>query len=199
MIEQISLTQTYAFTKIINNLDYDDLKEAILNSSRISFDFKEKSDNSHYTGETIFPHKNQTASKLKEAVVDFAKEALNKDLKIVDIWAVVLNNGQATSYHRHSSNTHMFPQEYWSGVIYISAPEGSSRLCLYTQVCNTIENCYQIEPQQGLAVLFNSYVPHQTEMHKNNEPRICVSFNLEPLSPNKTLVPDMTPYHQGEL
>ena len=196
-IEQIALTKTYAFTKVIEDLDYTDLANAILNSSDIFFQHSQDQDNAHTTGDKVFPHENASASLLKKSLIDFAKEAIGKDFKIVDIWAVVLNNGQSTNYHRHSSNSHMFPQEYWSGVVYISAPSGSSRLCLYTQVCNTIENVEKIEPKQGLAVLFNSYVPHQTEKHQNDEPRICVSFNLELFSPNKTLVPDMTPWRNA--
>jgi hypothetical protein len=193
-IDKIILSPTYAFTKVVDNLDYQDLAEAILDSPEILFQHNQDEDNSHTTGDRVFPHQNSNASLLKKCLIDFAKEALGKDFKIVDIWAVVLNNGQSTNYHRHSSNSHMFPQEYWSGVVYISAPSGSSRLCLYTQVCNTIENVEKIEPEQGLAVLFNSYVPHQTEKHQSDEPRICVSFNLELFSPNKTLVPDMAPW-----
>lgn len=193
-IDKIILSPTYAFKKQISGVDYDDLRNAILKSPEIIFNYDPNMDNAHTTGDRIFPHENKSASQLKKEIILFAEEVLQKDYKIADIWAVCLEKGQATSYHRHSSNSHMFPQEYWSGVVYVSAPEDSARLCLYAQVCNTVEFVEKIQPQQGLAVLFNSYVPHQTERHQGSISRICVSFNLEPCLPNKNLVPDMTPW-----
>lgn len=189
-IQKIHLAPVYAYKKIINSIDFEDLKNAILNNPKTVAKEDKMAGNTHMTGDIDFPHQNPSGIKLKKEILNYAKEALDKDYRISELWAVALQPGQATGYHRHSSNTHMFPQEYWSGVIYISAPDGSANLCLHAEACNTMEFVERIEPQQGLCVLFNSYVAHQTERHEGTDLRICVGFNLEPISPNKRIIPD---------
>lgn len=198
-ISKINLSPIYCYTKKIKSVDFDSLKKSIIKSKEIIFEFDSKLDNAHTTGDRYFPHGDENAEKLKKEIIALAEESLGKQYKIVDIWAVKLEKGQATSYHKHSSNSHLFPQEYWSGVVYVNAPENSARLCLYAAACNSVEFVEKINPEQGLAVIFNSYVPHQTERHQSSEPRICISFNLEPLNPNLEVVPDMSAWRDFNL
>lgn len=119
---------------------------------------------------------------------------LNRDYSVESIWGLILNRGESVGMHSHKSNSHLYPSEFYSIVYYPSVPEGSAELVFSLTHCNTIEQSTSIKPKEGMLIIFNSYIPHMTSRHMAEEPRIVISANLSPVSPNNRIVPDWTPY-----
>ena len=91
-------------------------------------------------------------------------------------WSVVLNNGGFQKRHIH-------PEAKFSGVFYVRIPEittestsNSGDLRLFG--CSEIATL-TITPSQGSAVIFPSYMPHETIPLVNTQPRICIAFNVQ--------------------
>jgi len=91
-------------------------------------------------------------------------------------WSVVLNNGGFQKRHIH-------PEAKFSGVFYVRIPEtttestsNSGDLRLFG--CSEIAPL-TITPSQGSAVIFPSYMPHETIPLVNTQPRICIAFNVQ--------------------
>ena len=91
-------------------------------------------------------------------------------------WSVVLNNGGFQKRHIH-------PEAKFSGVFYVKIPDtstdstsNSGDLRLFG--CSEIAPL-TITPSQGSAVIFPSYMPHETIPLVNTQPRICIAFNVQ--------------------
>jgi hypothetical protein len=146
-----------------------------------------------FTGVDYVLPKTPETQMLKEEIELIANNVIG-ELKVVDMWCGVLEKGQSTPFHRHSSNGHLYPEEYWSGVVYLDPVNTDCRLCLYGEAMNAYNMVTKIEPAEGKIVFFNSFVPHMTERHTGDRPRVCVSFNLHPVNPNTSIYPDMSPW-----
>jgi hypothetical protein len=168
----------------ITGVDYQKVSEQIIEQEYV---FKKG------YGFRVYP-KTEECDNLKRLIESMANNVLPIKVDLVDIWAVVTNKGESVSYHSHHSNTHMQPEEYWSGVIYTASDEDSAELVLHSFAFNRVESMTRIKPEVGKAVFFNSFVPHFTTMHESNRPRVAVSFNLKPKHPNITEIPDMSVY-----
>ena len=80
----------------------------------------------------------------------------------------------------------------YSGVFYLSAPEGSGKLSIVNPAINRMWQGTQltdkknqftgesikIEPEEGNIILFPSYIPHYVETNNHDEERISISFNV---------------------
>lgn len=91
-------------------------------------------------------------------------------------WSVVLKNGGFQKRHIH-------PEAKFSGVFYVKIPEttiestsnsGNLRLFGNSEIAPLT-----ITPSQGSAVIFPSYIPHETIPLVNTQPRICIAFNVQ--------------------
>ena len=151
-------------------------------------------DNHHtYFEDTVLPdcpEVNNLCSLISQAVGD----VLGSDYAVESIWGLVLNRGESVMMHSHKSNSHLHPSEYYSIAYYPSVPDGSAELIFSMTHCNVIEQAVSIKPREGMLVIFNSYIPHMTSRHMSSEPRVVISANLSPVTPNKEIVPDWTPY-----
>ena len=117
--------------------------------------------------------------RLKEASCDYIK---NKPLlqkirrqKKANIelsgWSVVLKKGGHQKRHIH-------PESIVSGVIYIKLPmESTDDSKKEGNLVFPSDNMKMITPKQGMAVLFPSYLPHETVPTNSDEERICIAFN----------------------
>ena len=184
MNEFLTLMATHAHVCQIDDIDYavvtaEVLKQALVFSSGYGF--------------RVYPDSNE-CRKLQNAIELLANKVLPLPVVLTDIWAVATNKGESVSYHSHHSNTHMRPEEYWSGVVYTSSDDNSAELVLHSFGYNRIESMTKIRPEIGKIVFFNSYVPHFTTMHQSDIPRVAVSFNLKPKILNDTEIPDMSVY-----
>ena len=118
-----------------------------------------------------------------------------KKMKIDECWSLTLNKGESVGPHSHKSNTHMHPVDYYSAAYYISVPAGSAKLIFNISVCNTIETLIPITPENGMFLVFNSFIQHYTDRNLSDEPRMVVSANFSPVTPNITPVPDWSAYN----
>lgn len=133
--------------------------------------------------------------KLKKLMTETVSKIVGKKMRLSEIWSLTLRRGQSITVHTHKSNTHMHPEEYYSVSYYVNAPEGSARLIFNVNICNTIERLIPVTPKSGMFLIFNSFIQHYSDRHASDEPRLVISANFHPESPNKTVVPDWSAYN----
>ena len=86
-------------------------------------------------------------------------------------WGVVLKKGGHQKRHIH-------PESVVSGVIYIQIPtESADENKKEGNLAFPSNNMKMVTPKQGMAVLFPSYLPHETVPTNSDEERICIAFN----------------------
>ena len=87
-------------------------------------------------------------------------------------WSVVLKKGGHQKRHIH-------PESVVSGVIYIKIPtETADEDKKEGNLVFPSNNMRMVTPKEGMAVLFPSYLPHETVPINSDEERICIAFNL---------------------
>jgi hypothetical protein len=133
--------------------------------------------------------------RLKELMTKKVSSVIGRQMRLTEIWSLTLEKGQSISAHTHKSNTHMHPEEYYSASYYVNAPEGSARLIFNVNICNTIERLIPVSPKDGMFLIFNSFIQHYSERHNSEEPRLVISANFHPETPNTTPVPDWSAYN----
>ena len=104
--------------------------------------------------------------------------------KITNMWSII-NKGGAWNQKHHHSNSDL------SAAYYVSAHENCGDIVFYDprpaptfkhpisrspNILNASIN--SIKPEEGLLVLFPSYLEHKVEENLSNEERIVVSFNV---------------------
>ena len=87
-------------------------------------------------------------------------------------WCVVLKKGGHQKRHIH-------PESLVSGVIYIKLPtESADKNKKEGNLVFPSNNMKMVTPKEGMAVLFPSYLPHETVPISTDDERICIAFNL---------------------
>jgi hypothetical protein len=145
------------------------------------------------SGDNSLPE-GEECKKLKKLMTEKVSFIAKKPMTINECWSLTLTKGQSVGVHSHKSNTHMHPGEYYSVAYYVNVPPGSAKLMFNISVCNTIETIIPVIPEEGMFLIFNSFIQHHTDRHLSDEPRIVVSANFSPVSPNRTPVPDWSAY-----
>lgn len=107
------------------------------------------------------------------------------DIALTSAWLNINNSRQCMiTDHVH--------ENVFSGVFYLSSPEGSGKFILPNPAINRMwdgcklslnKNEYtaekiSIDPIEGSILLYPSYLPHSTETNDHDEERISISFNL---------------------
>ena len=87
-------------------------------------------------------------------------------------WGVVLESGGHQKKHTHTDS-------YLSGVLYLSIPPPDNQTKNAGNLLFTGTNPLYIKPENGLMVLFPSYLPHETIPFQSNIKRICIAFNIK--------------------
>lgn len=118
-----------------------------------------------------------------KAVADL--DFVDCDIAMTSAWLNVNDSRQCmNSEHVHG--------DVFSGVFYLSAPEGSGKLSIVNPAINRMwggcalvnqrnqftGETIKIEPVEGDILLFPSYLPHSVETNNHDEERISISFNL---------------------
>jgi uncharacterized protein (TIGR02466 family) len=118
-----------------------------------------------------------------KAVADL--DFIDCDIALTEAWLNVNDSRQCmNSEHVHG--------DVFSGVFYLSTPEGSGKLVLQNPAINKMwKGCsltsqknqftaesIRIEPVEGNIILFPSYLPHSVETNDHDEERISISFNI---------------------
>ena len=158
------------------------IQDRILISKKIIDSFKKiklnkfKNLNTNYFNNTI----NKATVKilsclLKEVFIKLLKEFNYKELKIINFWfqKYDINNF-------HEMHTHNCEGSDLSFILYLNCTENSGNTLFYFPGYPYINNdkCLSIKPEKGLCLIFPSYMPHLTEINKDNK-RFIVSGNLK--------------------
>jgi uncharacterized protein (TIGR02466 family) len=94
---------------------------------------------------------------------------------------------------------HLHPNSLFSGVMYLTAPEGSGAIAfldpragaqvlpppLQHASAGYTNGRILRQPRPGLLLLFPDWLWHEVEGSRSTEPRICVSFNIG-MQPQRT-------------
>lgn len=192
-----NLININAFISFLDNIDNNKIVYEIENYSEeidaIHKDSYLKTHNHTHYEDKKYP-KSIECEKLKFLISKKVNEVLQKEMKMESIWTLTLTKGQSVSYHSHRSNSHLHPIDYYSIAYYPSAPEGSANLLFHTTAFNQIDSISSIKPETGMLVIFNSFIPHMTDRHNSDTPRIVISANFSPVNVNTKIVPDWSPY-----
>lgn len=127
--------------------------------------------------------------RLVKAANAFAKSLdydLGKDkLKMNSFWVNILDPGAGHSGHIH-------PNSVISGTFYLDLPEGTSpirfedpRLAMMmnaptqaSEVADHRKRFVYIQPQEGHALFWESWLRHEVMVNLSDDPRVSISFNL---------------------
>lgn len=106
---------------------------------------------------------------------DVTKPYSNKELEIVEMWAMVNNK-----YHTNASHVH---EGIVSGVFYLQVPENSGRLIMVNSAVRSQNhpirnNNFPVEPDGLALIMFPSWMEHYVEQSQSDEDRIAISFNI---------------------
>ena len=121
---------------------------------------------------------------LKGVLVDMGWDLSKNEIKITSMWSIVNYKNASNSRHIHSNN-------YISAAYYVRAPKDcgnivfhdprSESVYMHPKISETNKlnsNIFSIEPQEGLLVLFPSFLHHSVNINNSDEERIVISFNI---------------------
>ena len=127
---------------------------------------------------------NGISSILNESLLDMGWDLQKNELKITGMWTIINPTNASNARHIHSNN-------FISGAYYINAPKNSGDIVFYdprsanevkspiTKNANKLNsNIFNVTPQEGLLVLFPSYLHHSVNLNKSEEERMVISFNI---------------------
>ena len=103
---------------------------------------------------------------------------------IVENWAIVNGYG-------HSNHIHNHPNNWLSGVYYLSVPPNSGNLRFLDMISSRMHEGYFytpsnleeelsgiVVPKNDSLVIFPAWLPHAVDTNKSDEDRIVISFNI---------------------
>ena len=109
----------------------------------------------------------------------------NQTVKINNLWAIINEHGAWNQKHHHSNND-------LSAAYYISANEGCGDIVFYDprpgpvfshpiakspNILNASVN--SITPEEGMLILFPSYLEHSVNPNLSDKKRVVISFNIK--------------------
>ena len=119
----------------------------------------------HFTG-FHFDRNNKSAQNLSCWVSDLIRRDFIQhvvDLKCVELWGVLFNEGDYITSHQHGPSLYSF-------VYFVNTPKGSSPLVFET-------SGHKIKPEAGKIVIFESRLIHKVPPNKCNG-RVTISGNF---------------------
>lgn len=201
-IQQHDVVRLQVHTSKLDNLDNDALLQEINSTSNIIpagliNGFGTITTHTWFE-DGLYPWGMPESTKLLSSMTDVVNVISGREMSVDEAWTITLEKGQSVTSHSHRSNWHMYPNEYFSAVYYVDAPEGSAPLIFEAGYCDIAQNTYSITPETGMLVIFNSFMKHMTGRHLSDSSRVVVSSNLSPLNPSNTRQPDLSPYTAGK-
>ena len=122
---------------------------------------------------------------INESLIDMGWDLKNQQIRIQSMWSIINRSDAANSRHIHGNS-------FISAAYYVKAPENCGDIVFHDprnepsyyhpKVSNPNKlntNIVKITPQEGLLVLFPSYVYHSVEANKSNKERVVISFNID--------------------
>ena len=120
-----------------------------------------------------------------KAVEDSGWNNPSNNFSVTSAWSIINFKRSSNSRHIHSNN-------YISAAYYVKAPKNCGDIVFYdprsarlirkpkTNTGNFLNaEIINIKPQDGLLVLFPSYLHHSVEENLSDDERIVISFNLD--------------------
>jgi len=121
---------------------------------------------------------------INETLIDMGWDLKNQKVKITSMWSIINRNDATNARHIHSNN-------YISAAYYVKAPENCGNIVFHDPRSEPVyfhprvenpnnlnTNIVSIKPEEGLLVLFPSYLHHSVDVNRSNEDRIVISFNI---------------------
>ena len=203
MAQSIDIVRISAHIDHIENVDFVKICENSFNLSRIFEDAPLGSYEKSAIGYPFYTSPDTDCYRnLKEQIEKKANEVLPIKVKVYETWVAIIEPGQSVFYHTHYKNSHVVPENHWSGVVFASAGEGCSNLVLHGYALNRVESFVSISPEVGKVVFFNSFIPHFTNVNDSRFRRVTISFNLWPIECDSNEFPNNhknAPDNYGEL
>ena len=118
------------------------------------------------------------------ALNDMEWDLEKQEVKVSNMWAIINQEGAFNQKHQHGNCD-------LSAAYYVSAHEGCGDIVFYDprpapvfshpiakkpNILNATIN--SVSPQEGMLVLFPSYLEHSVKTNLSNKQRVVISFNL---------------------
>lgn len=126
-------------------------------------------------GSCVLAHANQYLKETKQPYVD-------KSLSIEQSWINIFKDQDLIGIHEHG-----YQPNTLSGVYYHKAPNGCGRISFkspnpfvisFPHQSEDYFNLFNVEPEEGLILLFPSWLLHKVEPNRCGEPRCSLAFNI---------------------
>ena len=128
---------------------------------------------------------NLIQNKINKAIIDLGWNNSSNEFKITEAWSIINSKNSSNSRHIHSNS-------YISAAYYVKAPANCGDIVFYdprearvirkprSSSSNPLNSdVVNITPQEGLLVLFPSYLYHSVNENLSGSERIVISFNLD--------------------
>lgn len=128
---------------------------------------------------------NAIGPNINEVVVDMGWDLKQQQVRIQSMWSIINRSDATNSRHIHGNS-------FISAAYYVKAPKNCGDIVFHdprnepsyyhpqVSTPNKLNtNIVKITPQEGLLVLFPSYVYHSVEANKSNDERVVISFNID--------------------
>ena len=122
---------------------------------------------------------------IKKVITDMGWDPKKNQVKLTNMWSIINRKNASNSRHLHNNC-------YISAAYYVKAPKDCGDIIFYdprpAKVIRSPEiekstrlNMEQVNitPQEGLLVLFPSYLHHSVNANITDEERIVISFNID--------------------
>ena len=122
---------------------------------------------------------------LKEVSDDMRWDLKNFKIRVTGCWSIINQKFASNAGHIHANN--LISSVYYiktnnkSGKIIFDDPRPAATIktAPYHSVGNWNQGNVTVEPQDGLLVMFPSYLVHHVQPNMSEEERIILSFNLD--------------------
>jgi len=186
----------YLFESFIDHIDFKDMAKFILNKEKdiLKLPYSrdgytglgKKSITTRFNKFNVLKWKNKNIKLLKNTILKFHhyilqhfKQPIPKELYI-QCWANIMRKGEQIKPHLHDVS----PTGYLGGHICVQCDNTST---YYINPINQINDpeTHSSENKVGKITLFQSNIPHYTDIHKSNNERITIAFDLQIHKPTK--------------
>jgi uncharacterized protein (TIGR02466 family) len=131
-----------------------------------------------YREESFIPFLNYMSPRIKELIEahrNHSESCFEFNQRLSNMWFNINHEGSYNLYHTH-------PGCVFAGVLWVSVPENSGSITFHHHdghnLSQTQNTCYELEPWDGMMVLFPGSLAHHVSMNYSKETRISIAFNL---------------------
>jgi len=125
------------------------------------------------------------APMIKEVSEDMCWDLKNNNIKITNCWSIINKKFASNAGHIHansliSSAYYIYADKNCGNIVFDDPRPGATiKKGPYHSVGNWNQGNITIEPQNGLLVMFPSYLVHHVQPNMSDQERIILSFNLD--------------------